>query len=70
MYESRQDVKAMENWLEASLKEAGMTPEELGIEHPEHPGRLTLNEVNEIARKMPPEHARRMLDRIVEVFAL
>lgn len=31
---------------------------------------LTLNEVGMLARRMPPEHARRMLGRIVEVFAL
>ncbi|MDM8289095.1 hypothetical protein QUW41_07240 [Slackia piriformis] len=70
----------MDNWLTETLGESGMTPSEAAaiIKAPdnefalymEHPGMLTINEVGMLARRMPPEHARRMLDRIVEVFAL
>ena len=31
---------------------------------------LTLNDIGALCRAMPEEHARRMLGRIVEVFAL
>lgn len=70
----------MNNWLTETLEESGMTPSEAaGIVHAseddfriflEHPGTMTLNEIGMLARRLPEDSARRMLDRIVEVFAL
>ena len=70
----------MKNWLTKAIDEPGMTPTEAASAirawddevacFMEHPGMLTLNDVGAICRAMPAEHARRMLGRIVEVFAL
>ena len=67
----------MENWLQAALREADTTLESVLDITPEdssyiaeHPGMLTINEVNAVARVLPDEVARRMLERLVEVFAL
>lgn len=69
----------MKNWLTKAIDESGMTPSEAASAirasddefacFMEHPGMLTLNDVGAICRAMPAEHARRMLGRIVEVFA-
>lgn len=67
----------MENWLQAALREAGTTLESVLDITPEdasyiteHPGELTLAEINAVARRLPTDVARRMLDRMMEVFAL
>ena len=67
----------MENWLQAALREADTTLESVIDITPEdasyitkHPGELTVVEVGIIARKLPTDVARRMLDRMMEVFAL
>lgn len=67
----------MENWLQAALREAGTSLEsimDISSEDArcltEHPGRLTLGEVNAIARALPHDTAIRMLDTMRETFAL
>lgn len=67
----------MENWLQAALREAGITLESVIDITPEdasyiteHPGMLTINEVNAVARSLPDDVARRMLDAMVGTIAL
>lgn len=67
----------MENWLQAALRESSTNLESiLVVTHEnarylaEHPGRLTLVEINAIARALPRDVARRMLDRMMGTFAL
>ena len=67
----------MDNWLQAALREAGTSLESIMDISPEdarrlteHPGRLTLGEINAIARALPRDIAIRMLDMMRETFAL
>ena len=67
----------MENWLQTALRESGTTLESILDISPEdarylteRPGELTIVEVGIIARKLPTDVARRMLDRIMETIAL
>ena len=67
----------MDNWLQAALRETDAAPESiLGVTPEdarrltEHPGRLTLGEVNAIARALPRDVARQMLDKMMGTFAL
>jgi hypothetical protein len=67
----------MDNWLQATLREAGTSLESILEINPEdaryltvHPGELTLGEVNAIARALPRDIAIRMLDMMRETFAL
>lgn len=67
----------MENWLQAALRESSQTLESVLDVTPEdarylteHPGRLTLGEINAIARALPRDVARRMLDRMMATFAI
>ena len=46
----------------------GVTPED-AHRLAEHPGRLTLNDVNALCRAMPADVARRMLDTMTGVFS-
>lgn len=70
----------MKNWLVETLEESGMTPskaadvinasdDELSL-YLVHPGLMTLNEIGMLARSLPKESAKLMLNRIVKVFAL
>lgn len=65
------------SWVQASLREAGTSLESILEINPEyaryltvHPGELTIVEVGVIARKLPTDVARRMLDRLMGAFAL
>lgn len=67
----------MDNRLQAALREAGTNLESIMDISPEdarhlteHPGRLTLGEVNAIARALPRDIAILMLDMMRETFAL
>jgi hypothetical protein len=70
-------VKKVENWLKETLRESGVSlslalgaSSEDARELEERPGRLTVNDIGALCRAMPEEHARRMLDRLMGVFAL
>lgn len=63
--------------MQAALREAGTSLESILEINPEdarymtvHPGELTIVEVGVIARKLPTDVARRMLDRLMGAFAL
>lgn len=67
----------MDNWLQAALREADTTLEsvlDVSAEDAsyltEHPGRLTLVEINAIARALPRDVARRMLEEMMGTFAI
>lgn len=66
----------MDNWLQAALRESGIDlASTVGVSEDdartlaEHPGRLTLNDVNALCRAMPADVARRMLDTMTGVFS-
>lgn len=67
----------MDNWLQSALRESGVDlASTVGVGEDdartlaEHPGRLTLNDVNALCRAMPADVARRMLDAMVGTIVL
>lgn len=63
--------------MQAALREAGTSLESILEINPEdaryltvHPGELTIVEAGVIARKLPTDVARRMLNRLMGAFAL